>query len=66
MQSSILAWGHANLLGLYDFRYLHSKNDDDISSQEVMEFQLPWGVTIAIKPAVDKNYAANGGIRTFL
>jgi hypothetical protein len=40
-QGSILAWGHANLLGLYDFRDLHSKNDDDISGQQIMEFSLP-------------------------
>lgn len=39
-QSSILAWGHANLLGLYDFRNLSSQNDDDFTSKEVMEFKL--------------------------
>ena len=43
IQSSILAWGHANLLGLYDFRDLEAKNDDGISSQQVMEFKLAEG-----------------------
>lgn len=36
---SILAWGHANLLGTYDFRNLISRNDDDISVAEVIEYK---------------------------
>ena len=42
-QGSIIAWGHANLLGLYDFRDLTSKNDDEFSDKEVMEFRLSEG-----------------------
>lgn len=39
LNGSILAWGHANLLGTYDFRNLMSKNDDDISFTEVLEYK---------------------------
>lgn len=42
-QGSIIAWGHANLLGLYDFRDLTSKNDDEFSGKKVMEFRLAAG-----------------------
>jgi TnpA family transposase len=39
-QSSIIAWGHVNLLGLYDFRGLVGRNDDEFSDREVLEFKL--------------------------
>ena len=39
LSGSIIAWGHANLLGTYDFRNLVSQNDGDISVAEVLEYQ---------------------------
>jgi TnpA family transposase len=40
IQGSIMAWGHVNLLGLYDFRDLTSANDSEFSANDVMEFRV--------------------------
>lgn len=45
-QGSIMAWGHANLLGCYDFRELtSSKNDDEFTDNDVMTFRMKETVT---------------------
>ena len=40
---SILAWAHANLLGVYDFRDLRSKNNNEFTRSEVMNFKVTEG-----------------------
>lgn len=40
LNGSVLAWGHVNLLGTYDFRNLVSQNDEDISITEVIEYKV--------------------------
>jgi TnpA family transposase len=39
-QGSIMAWGHVNLLGLYDFRDLTSSNSDEFSSEDIIDFKI--------------------------
>lgn len=40
IQGSIMAWGHVNLLGLYDFRDLNSVNDNEFNANDVIEFKI--------------------------
>ena len=40
IQGSIIAWGHVNLLGLYDFRDLNGANDNEFNPNDFIEFKI--------------------------
>ena len=42
IQGSIIAWGHVNLLGLYDFRDLNGANDNEFNPNDVIEFKIAY------------------------
>ena len=39
LNASILTWRHVNLLGTYDFSNLISHNDNEISHEDILNYQ---------------------------